>query len=66
MIEERKSQPMLVLSSPAHIEHLLMEATVAHFDELCRAAGLDAERARLTEEQLEREMEQIRREAQQE
>lgn len=60
LVVERNGQPMLVVLSPANYEQLLNDARLAHFDKLARAAGLDAEQAGLTEEQLEREMALIR------
>ena len=50
LVVEKKGQPILVLLSPANYEQLLKDAAITRFDKLSRAAGLDAERAGLTEE----------------
>ncbi len=60
LVVEKNGQPMLVLLSPTNYEELLRSARLARFDKLSWAAGLDAERTGLTEQQLEREIEQIR------
>jgi hypothetical protein len=52
--------PMVVILSFPDYEQLLREVKLARFERLSREAGLDAERAGLTEGQLEQEMEAIR------
>ena len=57
---EKDGIPMVVILSFPYYEQLLQEIKLARFERLSRAAGLEAERQGLTEEQIEQEMEEIR------
>ena len=52
--------PVVVILSFDAYENLLRDANLTRFERLSRAAGLEAERQGLTEEQLEAEMEAIK------
>ena len=65
IVVEKDGIPTVVILSVPQYEQLLRDARLARFDRLSRAAGLEAERQGLTEEQLEREMEMIRQQAHQ-
>jgi len=60
VVVEKDGIPVVVILSFVDYEQLLREITMARFARLCQEAGLEAERAGLTEEQLEQEMEAIR------
>lgn len=60
VIVEKDGIPMVVILSVPAYEQLLRELKLARFEQASRAAGLDAERQGLTEEQLEQEMEAIK------
>ena len=60
VVVEKDGIPMVVILSFPYYEQLLREVKLARFERLSREAGLEAERAGLTEEQLEQEMEAIR------
>ena len=60
VVVEKDGLPIVVVLSFPEYEQLLREVKLARFERLSREAGLDAERAGLTEEQLEQEMEAIR------
>jgi len=60
VVVEKDGIPMVVILSFPYYEQLLQEIKLARFERLSRAAGLEAERQGLTEEQIEQEMEEIR------
>ena len=60
VVVERDGVPVVVILSFTDYEQLIQEIKLTRFAQLSREAGLDAERAGLTEEQLEQEMEAIR------
>jgi prevent-host-death family protein len=60
VVVEKDGMPIVVVLSFPDYEQLLREIKLARFERLSREAGLDAERAGLTEEQLEQEMEAVR------
>ncbi len=60
VIEDEGVPSVVILSLPKY-EELLREARLARFERASRAAGLAAAERGLTEEQLEHEMEEIRR-----
>lgn len=60
VIVEKDGIPMVVILSLPDYEQLLQELKLARFERASRAAGLEAERQGLTEEQLEQEMEAIK------
>lgn len=60
LVVEKDGIPVVVILSLPYYEQLLREVKLARFERLSRAAGLEAEQQGLTEEQLEREMEEIR------
>ena len=66
IVVEEDGIPMAVILSLPGYEQLLKEASLARFERLSRAAGLDAEGQALTEEQLEQEMEEIKQQLHQE
>lgn len=60
VVVEKDGIPVVVILSFPYYEQLLQEIKLARFERLSRAAGLEAERQGLTQEQLEQEMEEIR------
>jgi len=60
VVVEKDGVPVVVILSLPYYKQLLQEVKLARFERLSREAGLEAERAGLTEEQLEQEMETIR------
>jgi prevent-host-death family protein len=60
VVVEKDGIPVVVILSFPYYEQLLREVKLARFERLSREAGLEAERAGLTEEQLEQEMEAIK------
>jgi len=60
VVVEKDGIPVVVILSIPQYEQLLRETRLARFERLSRAAGLEAERQGLTEEQVEQEMEEIR------
>ena len=60
VVVEKDGIPIVVILSFPQYEQLLQETRLARFERLSRAAGLEAERQGLTEEQVECEMEEIR------
>ena len=60
VVVEKDGIPVVVIVSFPYYEQLLREVKLARFERLSREAGLEAERAGLTEEQLEQEMEAIK------
>ena len=60
VVVEKDGIPVVVILSFPYYEQLLQEVKLARFERLSRAAGLEAERQGLTQEQLEQEMEEIR------
>jgi len=60
LVVERDGIPVVVILSFPDYEQLISQAKLARFERLSRAAGLEAERQGLTEEQLEAEMERIK------
>lgn len=60
VIIEKDGIPMVVILSVPAYEQLLRELRLARFERVSRAAGVEAERQGLTEDQLEREMEAIK------
>lgn len=55
-----------VTATQARVHELMREAGLARFEQLSRVAGLAAEARGVTEEQLEREMDEIRQRRHQE
>jgi len=66
VVVEKDGIPVVVVLSFPHYEQLLQELKLARFERLSRAAGLEAERQGLTEEQLEQDMEELRKRLHQE
>jgi prevent-host-death family protein len=60
VVVEKDGNPVVVILSFPYYEQLLQEVKLVRFERLSREARLEAERAGLTEEQLEQEMEAIR------
>jgi prevent-host-death family protein len=60
VVVEKDGIPVVVILSFHSYEQLLQEVKLARFERLSRTAGLEAERAGLTEAQLEQEMGSIR------
>ena len=60
LVVEKGGIPVVVILSFPDYAQLIRQAKLARFDQLSRAAGLEAERQGLTEEQLEAEMEKIK------
>ena len=60
LLVEKNGVAVAVVLSPADYERLLRDARLARFEQLSRVAGLDVERAGLTEERLEQEMREVR------
>ena len=61
LVVEKGGIPVVVILSFPDYEQLISQAKLARFERLSRAAGLEAERQGLTEEQLEEELERIRK-----
>ena len=61
IVVEDEGLPSVVIVSLPRYEELLREARLARFEHASRAAGLAAAEQGLTEEKLEREMEEIKR-----
>ena len=61
IVVEDGGVPSVVILSLPEYEGLLREARLARFERASRAAGAVAEQQGLTEEQLEREMDEIKR-----
>jgi prevent-host-death family protein len=61
VVVEDNGVPAVVILSNARYEELLRDARLARFERTTRAAGAVAAKQGLTEEQLEREMEEIKR-----
>lgn len=60
VVVEKDGIPVVVILSFPYYEQLLREIKLARFEHVSRVAGLEAEREGLTEEKLEREMDEIR------
>lgn len=60
VVVEKDGIPVVVILSFPYYEQLLRELKLNRFERLSQAAGLEAERQGLTEEQLAQEMEAIR------
>ena len=60
IVVEDDGGPSVVIVSLPRYEELLREARLARFERASRVAGVEAEQQGLTEEQLEREMEEIK------
>lgn len=61
IVVEDEGVPSVIIVSLPQYEELLREARLARFEHASRAAGLAAVEQGLTEEQLEREIEEIKR-----
>ncbi|MGQ9553357.1 MAG: type II toxin-antitoxin system Phd/YefM family antitoxin [Anaerolineae bacterium] len=60
VVVEKDGIPVVVILSFPRYQQMLEELKLARFERLSCAAGLEAERQGLNEEQLEREMDEIR------
>ncbi len=66
LVVERDGIPVVVILSFPDYKRLIRQAKLARFERLSLAAGLEAERQGLTEEELEAEMEEIKEQLYQE
>jgi len=60
VVVEKDGIPIVVILSFPCYQRMLEELKLARFERLSRVAGLEAGRQGLSEEQLEREMEEVR------
>jgi prevent-host-death family protein len=66
IVLERNGTPVVVVLSLKQYEQLLQKAGLSVFEHLCQAAGQDALQQGLTEEQVVKEMEEIKQQLYQE
>jgi prevent-host-death family protein len=66
LVVEKDGIPVVVILSIPDYKHLIRQAKLARFERLSLAAGLEAERQGLTEEELEAEIEEIKEQLYQE
>ena len=66
LVVERDGIPVVVILSVPEYKQLIRQAKLARFERLSLAAGLEAERQGLTEDELEAEIEEIKEQLYQE